>query len=326
METMRIKAQQAKLAGQMLWLDRQVTQLQHQLGVDIFEVAFGFAAAQQAAAAASRSSFSEADHNSRYSNNGGSDEDEEEEEQGEWHAVPGLPPIFTAAVQDVQDLFAQRQAADDKRDALEGGNSGSGGGGTSSSWAATATRRAALAAEMAYLDREIYLRKQIFGAQVATELQIAERDDFLVSSSSANDGTKNNTNNNNNGNEQRRQQQQQQNEIICVLYRFQTAVRKIQQQRQAYQAEMDKLSGVGPTETANLVVPGADDDDDDADDHGDMNNNNNANDDDKDARFTVASPSTSEHQDHDNSTNNNNIIEDSRHSNHSSLQDEDLDL
>ena len=202
------KAQQARLQGQLLLLDRQMTTLQHQLGVDIFSLVFGFAHAQ------SSPSSDSASHESMM------------------HSVEGLLAIFKAAFEDVSDLVAKRATADEGRDRIEAEqeadrNVERSTAAAATSWMGAAAARAKLSAEIAYYDREILLRKQIFGFQVAEELNLATR-----SLSECPD-----------------------NELTTLLRQYQTNAKELLRTKQEYSDEIARLGGNQPTENQSLVIP-----------------------------------------------------------------------
>ena len=201
------KAQQAQLQGKILLLDRQMTTLQHQLGVDIFSLVFGFAHAQA-----------------------GSDSASSHEVMMD--SMEGLAAIFTAAFEDVSDLVSKRAAADEGIDRIEAEQEADRTGERStaaaaSSWMGAAAGKAKLSAEIAYYDREILVRKQIFGFQVAEELNLTSRS--LT--------------------------EYPDNELMKLLRQYQTDVKNLLQTKQEYSDEIARLGGNQPTENQSLVVP-----------------------------------------------------------------------
>ena len=203
------KPQQAKLQGQILLLDRELTGLQHQLGVDIFSLVFGFAQALHSPGESSESSRDDL-----------------------MSSVEGMMAIFTAAFEDVHDMVDRRAAADEARDRIEAELGADravekGMGASASNWIGAQSKRAKLTAEIAFLDREILLRKQIFGVQVVEELDLTKRD--------LSDCPK--------------------NELVTLLHRFQAQSKRLMDQRKDYADEIVRLGGNHPTENRSLVLP-----------------------------------------------------------------------
>ena len=90
-----------------------------------------------------------------------------------------------------------------------------------------AAGRAKLSAEIAYYDREILVRKQIFGLQVAEELNLATRS--LT--------------------------EYPENELMALLRNYQTDAKNLLQTKQEYSDEIARLGGHQPTENQSLVIP-----------------------------------------------------------------------
>lgn len=202
------KAQQAKLQGQILLLERQMTALQHQLGVDIFSLVFGFAHAQASPGADS------AHHDNLM------------------ESVQGLSVIFMAAFEDVSDLVDKRAAADEGRDRIEANqeaerNAERSTAAAASSWMGAAASKAKLSAEIAYYDREILVRKQIFGLQVAEELN-------LVNASLT---------------------ELPDNELTKLLQKYQADAKALLRTKKEHADEIARLGGNLPTENQSLVIP-----------------------------------------------------------------------
>mmetsp|Transcript_1850 Transcript_1850/g.3636 ORF Transcript_1850/g.3636 Transcript_1850/m.3636 type:complete len:107 (-) Transcript_1850:478-798(-) len=78
------------------------------------------------------------------------------------------------------------------------------------------------------------LRQQIFGYQVATECNLAERD--LEDPQNTATGTR-------------------KNELVQLLYKFQADAQALQRQRKDLVDEIALLSGNRPTENQSLVIP-----------------------------------------------------------------------
>lgn len=197
------KAQQAQLQGQILFTERQLQQLQHSLGVDIFSLVFGFAQAQE-----------------RTGDDGAETSSSSNNELME--SIEELPAIFHAAFEDVRDLVQRRADADTQRDRLETQETP-----TAGSWMSAAGSRARLTAEIVYIDREILLRKQIFGTQVATELNLIDRDLTACPN----------------------------NELVTLLQKYQSQAQSLLRQKKDYKDQIALLSGNRPTENRSLVVP-----------------------------------------------------------------------
>ena len=211
-DTAKRKAQQTALQGQILLVDRQLTALSHQLGVDIFRLVYSFetaAAAQDSATTTTTTTTTESSSSSHHS---------------DWtECIQGFPAIFQAAREDVQEFVTRRAAADTAADALEARHEAG-----DTSWMSASAGRAKLAAEMAYLDREILLRQQIFGHQVVDECQLATRDLSTVT---------------------------EKNEFITLLHKFQADAAALRRTRQEYTDQIAILGGHRPTENQSLVVP-----------------------------------------------------------------------
>jgi hypothetical protein len=217
LDNVKKRARQAKLQGQCLLLERETTAAQQQLGVDLFTLLSGVSrrAAQQSPSATTTA-------------------------DDEMNDFPGLQAMFTAAWEDIEEWVAKRQDRDAQRDELEAAqdhllgddaHNSSKPPRTAASWMSNNASRAKLTAEIAYYDREIYLRQQIFGIQVATEL------DLVARPLSDNNALPN-------------------NELVRVLRDFQDAVQAILRRKQAYESEIAALSGTGaPAENQSLVLP-----------------------------------------------------------------------
>lgn len=202
------KAQQAQLQGKILLVDRQMTALQHQLGVDVFSLVFGFAHAQASPGSDSASHEMMMD------------------------SVDGLSAIFTAAFEDVSDLVSKRAEADERRDRIEAEqeadrNVERSTAAAASSWMGAAANKAKLIAEIAYYDREILLRKHIFGLQVAEELNLTTRS--LT--------------------------EYPENDLMKILQQYQTEAKDLFRTKQEYSDEISRLGGNQPRENRSLVIP-----------------------------------------------------------------------
>ena len=146
--------------------------------------------------------------------------------------VEGFLAIFTAAYQDVTDLVAQRQISDEALDQIEADQESQKGlerssAAAASAWVGAAAGRAKRSAEMAYYDREIVLRKHIFGQQVCEELQLASR-----SLADCPD-----------------------NDLTALLRQYQADTAKLARTKQDYADEIARLGGHAPSENQSLVIP-----------------------------------------------------------------------
>lgn len=222
LDSVKRKAQQAKLSGERLWVDRELTNVQHQLGVDLFQILLG------------------PFHSST-----------KPEDTADIDGIlPGLVAVFIAAFEDIQELMEKRNQADANRDQLEAKQDALAGqkeipaGRRAAGWLSHTGGKAKCAAEIAYYDREIYLRKQIFGKQVVEECGLLQ------------DSNNNANNNHNNINHSHLSEvPAEHQELATRIQTFQRDAQRLQQQRKDLQDEIARLSGIAPTENRSLVIP-----------------------------------------------------------------------
>ena len=143
MDNVKKAGRVAKLQGDLLLIDRQVTACKEKHGVDIYNIL----------AKISRMTSQDQDDNDGNDN----------------LPVPGLQAAFQAATEDLVDLNHKRNQLEEELEIRQEAADKNKGGGAAVSAFFTSTK---LKTELAYYEREIKVRQGIFGHQVFDDLQL----------------------------------------------------------------------------------------------------------------------------------------------------------
>mmetsp|Transcript_23522 Transcript_23522/g.65432 ORF Transcript_23522/g.65432 Transcript_23522/m.65432 type:complete len:340 (+) Transcript_23522:111-1130(+) len=162
LDTVKKTAAQAKLMGEMAWLDRQIEKEKRKMGVDLFTVLLEW----------------------EFQNEGQQLPSFLADDTAKTDNDKQIGVIFMAAKQDVMTLADQKKVHEYTLDELELASH------SDNSLAEKKTgyrARNAVAstnarARMAYLDREVYVRKEIFGMQIYEELRLGTPEDLMSKS------------------------------------------------------------------------------------------------------------------------------------------------
>jgi hypothetical protein len=154
LDSVKNAATKTKMRGELSMIDREITKTKYKHGVLIYDVL-----------------------GQRHHSTATSDNDQ--------LPLEGLEAAFMASMEDMQDIFVKRSEKDDKIDALEAKGESRVGGTTAGERAKNAGRSmldagasTKLKTEMAFYDREMRVRKEIFGIQVFQELDLLSKEDF----------------------------------------------------------------------------------------------------------------------------------------------------